>query len=73
MKTYAGIVRQKKVEEDATFLLIKDGSFFPLLCLTNSALVQSRVCATVFTYIQPSHGQWCLLFNYVYPTLFFST
>jgi hypothetical protein len=28
----------KKVEEDATFCLIKDGTFCPLFCLTNTAL-----------------------------------
>jgi hypothetical protein len=29
----------KKAEEDATFCLIKDGTFFPLFCLTNAALL----------------------------------
>jgi hypothetical protein len=32
----------KKAEEDAAFYLIKDGSFFPLLCLTNPALVYQQ-------------------------------
>jgi hypothetical protein len=29
----------KKAEEDATLYLIKDGTFFPLFCLTNPAPV----------------------------------
>jgi hypothetical protein len=37
--TNAGFVGQKKAEEDATFCLIKDGTFFPLFCLTNPAYV----------------------------------
>jgi hypothetical protein len=28
------------LEEDATFCLIKDGTFFPLFCLTNPAQVE---------------------------------
>jgi hypothetical protein len=36
----AGLVRQKKAEEDATFYWIKDGTFFPLFCLTNPAQVE---------------------------------
>jgi hypothetical protein len=35
--TNAGFVRQQKVEDDAPFFLIKDGTFFPLFCLTNPA------------------------------------
>jgi hypothetical protein len=41
----AGFVSQKKEEQDATFCLIKDGTFLSLFCLTNPALVFARLHA----------------------------
>jgi hypothetical protein len=52
-------------KKDATFYLIKDGTFFPLLCLTNPALYSSPSEATALEY--PRLSVWQdILFRYNY-------
>jgi hypothetical protein len=57
---FPGSIKTKKAEEDATFNLIKDGTFFPLFCLTNPPHVTFYTVLFLFSnFLQLQNSNIC--------------